>query len=1021
MKKIFTPFFLIVFVFFNFTQISFAQESFSKVWDVTFGGNNADILQIHRPTKDGGYILGGTSNSPVSGSKTIGTKGNQDFWIVKIDASGNKQWDKTFGGSGFDFLQDVQPTADGGYIFAGTSDSPVSGDKTAAASGKFDYWVVKVDASGNKLWDKMYGGSSNEYLKVIRLTTDGGYILGGSSDSPVSGKTGFNKTTAQIGENDYWVVKMDANGIKQWDKTIGGSSYDFLQDIQVTTDGGYIIGGQSYSGATGSKSSASKGFGDYWIVKTDGSGNKQWDKTLGGNLDETLVGILLTKDNGYVLGGISKSGLNGDKSEASKGFGDYWLVQLDAAGNKQWDKTIGGLNNDYLQVITATNDGGILLGGTSNSPLGGDKTTNSNGNSDFWLVKTDAKGLKIWDKTIGGTDYENLRSVQQTTSGSIILAGTTSSATGADKSSSSKGETDFWLVNMANGGKEQPPVLNQQVDSFTLVNADTEQDIQTLASGSTLNLATLPTRNLNIRANTSTNSLDSVVFHLSGADTLHIGERNAPYILFGAVGTNYNAWIPILGNYSLTGTTYSTTSDSDTVGTPLVVSFTVIDQPTSTDGSPIANAGTDVTVTLPTNTVTLSGTGTDTDGTIKQYIWNQVSGPSASKISNTLVANPVVSGLVAGTYVFSLVVTDSQSNVSAADFINVIVNSTTTNAAPVANAGSDITVTLPTNTLTLSGTGTDKDGTIKQYIWNQVSGPNTAKLSNSLVANPVASGLAAGTYVFSLVVTDNQSAVSAADYVSVIVNNNTSSNSQIVSLTLINGDTDKDILTITEGIVLNLATLPTKNLNIRINTSATGVGSVKLALSGRWTINKTEGAPYTLFGDEKYSNGTVNYGGLALPTGDYTLKSTPYSGSNGSGTAGTPLTVNFKIINQATSAAINYSTISQVDSTSNANSSITNGHKMPEVNAAKPASLTSFPNPFQNQTTIQFTFAQEEDYKLEVYNLSGELVSLLKSGKAVAGETVQVSWNASQNKNGIYIIKLTNKQAVQHLRVMHTQ
>ncbi|MDQ3290992.1 MAG: T9SS type A sorting domain-containing protein, partial [Bacteroidota bacterium] len=620
-------------------------------------------------------------------------------------------------------------------------------------------------------------------------------------------------------------------------------------------------------------------------------------------------------------------------------------------------------------------------------------------------------GVKTWDKTIGGTDYENLRSVQQTSSGTFVIAGTSSSAVGADKSVVSKGETDFWLVNIATG-KEQPPVVNQQVDSFTLVNADTEQDIQTLTNGSTLNLATLPTRNLNIRANTSTTALDSVVLDLSGADTLHLAELNAPYILFGAVGTNYNAWTPALGNYTLAGTTYTTTSDSDTVGTPLVVSFTVIDQPgTTIDTAPIANAGSDITITLPTNTVTLNGTGTDAQGPIKQFIWNQVSGPSASKISSTLVANPVVTGLVEGTYVYSLVVTDSKGQVSPVDFVNVIVTSTTINTAPLANAGSDVTITLPTNSVTLNGTGTDKEGAIKQYIWNQVSGPSASKISNTLIANPVVSGLAAGTYVYSLVVTDAQDAVSAADFVSVNVNNNTTvtTGSQITSLTLINGDTDKDILTITEGTVLNLATLPTKNLNIRINTVATGVGSVKLALSGRWTINKIESAPYTLFGDEKNSNGTINYGGIALPTGDYTLKSTPYSGSNGSGTAGTALTVNFKIINQAAAATINDST------------SIASANKVTEASTGKATVFTNFPNPFQDQTTIQFTFAQEEEYKVEVYNMSGELVSQLKSGKAAAGETIQTIWDASQTKNGIYLIKLTTKNKVKHLRVMHSK
>ncbi len=187
-----------------------------------------------------------------------------------------------------------------------------------------------------------------------------------------------------------------------------------------------------------------------------------------------------------------------------------------------------------------------MLGGTSDSPLSGDKTANANGNSDFWVVKVDAAGIKKWDKTIGGNNNDNLRAVQQTSSGAYILAGSSNSAAGLDKTSVSAGESDFWLVNIAVGGTDQPPILNQKVESFTLVNADTELDIQTITAGSTFNLAALPTRNLNIRANTSTNSLDSVLFQLVGTDTLRVTEKNAPYILFGAVGRNYNAWTPAL-------------------------------------------------------------------------------------------------------------------------------------------------------------------------------------------------------------------------------------------------------------------------------------------------------------------------------------------------------------------------------------------------------------------------------------------------------------------------------------------
>ncbi|RDC63726.1 T9SS type A sorting domain-containing protein [Adhaeribacter pallidiroseus] len=1004
MKKIFTRASLIFLVSFHFAGSSFAQESFSKVWDKTYGGSKADILQVHQPTKDGGYILGGSSDSPVSGTKTVDIKGKQDFWIIKIDAAGNKQWDKTFGGSGSDYLQAIQQTSDGGFIVGGSSDSPVSGDRTAATAGKQDYWVLKLDASGNKTWDKAYGSTSNDFLKSLAQTKDGGYILGGTSDSPVGGKIGFNKTAASKGEHDYWLVKIDALGAKKWDKTFGGSSFDYLQAVQQTTDGGYMLGGHSYSPVSGNKSTASKGYGDFWVLKTDTDGNLEWDKTLGGNLDEIFTAMVPTKDGGYLVGGISKSAVSGDKTEASRGFGDYWLVKLDASGTKKWDKTIGGKNNDYLQNLIATTDGGFMLGGTSSSPISGDKTSASNGNADFWIVQTNANGVKIWDKTLGGSGYDNLQSLQQTAAGTYVLAGTSNSATGTDKTAASKGETDFWLMNISSEEPKGPTIINQKVESFTLVNADTELDILTITDGMTLNLATLPTRNLNIRTNTSTNTVDSVSFRLSGPETRNYAEAVAPFVLFGTVGKNYNAWVPTLGNYQLESQIYSAATDSDTVGTPLAISFSVIDQKDTTQTQlPVASAGSDITITLPSNTVSLNGSAIDTDGTIASYSWSQVSGPTTASFNSKVIAKPIVGSLVTGTYVFSLVAIDDKNNTSAADQVTVTVNANV--AGPIASAGDDQTITLPSSTVSLNGSGTDAAGnTISLYTWSQVSGPSTASFNSKIIAKPIVGSLIAGTYVFSLVVTNNQSVVSKADQVTIKVNNSVVTPSSLV-FTLVNADTDKDIITIKEGTIVNLATLPTKNLNIRIDAYPMTVKSIKLALSGRWTVNKTEAAPYTLFGDEKNSDGSTNFAGVVFPLGDYTLKATPYAGTNASGTMGTPLTINFKVINQATSTV---STLPTSATATNSNSSVT----------ANTVSLSSYPNPFQAQTTIQFTFAQEEEYKLEVYDLSGNLVSRLKAAKAIAGENVQVTWDASQNKEGIYVIRLTTKNAVQHLRVV---
>jgi len=589
-----------------------------------------------------------------------------------------------------------------------------------------------------------------------------------------------------------------------------------------------------------------------------------------------------------------------------------------------------------------------------------------------------------------------------------MLAGTSNSATGVQKSATSKGETDFWLVNIAAGGIVEPPVvdsIDQKVESFTLVNADTEQDMFTLTDGMTLNLATLPTRNLNIRANTSTNTVDSVAFRLSGAENKNYAESNAPFVLFGTVGKNYNAWIPTVGNYQLKGSIYAAAMDSDTVGTPLTISFTVTDQADVTNNpAPVVFAGPDATITLPTNTLVLNGSATDANGTVVSYTWSQVSGPSTASFNSKVMAQPIVGGLVAGTYVFSLVATDNENATSVADQVTVIVNANVVVTGPIASAGDDITITLPSSTVILNGSATDATNTIAQYTWSQVSGPSTASFNSKTIAKPIVGSLVAGTYVFSLVVTNSQSVASQADQVTVKVNNNVTATAQLV-FTLINADTEKEILTIKEGTTLNLATLPTKNLNIRIDADPLTVKSIKLALSGKWTVNKTETAPYTLFGDEKNSDGSVNYGGVIFSLGDYTLNATPYSGTNASGTAGTALKVNFKVINQAAG------TIAPAIPIAQAASSKSSGE-------ATAVSLNSYPNPFQEQTKIQFTFAQEEDYTLAVYDLNGHLVRQLKAAKAAAGENVQVTWDARQNQEGVYIIRLTTKNAVQHLRVI---
>jgi len=423
------------------TTTAHAQEI---EWQNTIGGSGVEFLNYTQQTSDGGYILGGRSNSGVSGDKTEPSKGDYDYWVVKLDATGNIQWQNTIGGDDADWLQSVQQTTDNGYILGGWSKSNISADKTENSQGASDFWVVKLDSIGNIQWQNTIGGDSTDNLYSLQQTTDGGYILGGFSISSISG----DKTEYSIGGSDYWVVKLDASGNIQWQNTIGGYENDNLYSLQQTTDGGYILGGRSMSNATGDKTENSQGLDDYWVVKIDATGNIQWQNTIGGNSWNELESIEQTSDGGYILGGSSDSDNSGDKTENSQGDFDYWVVKLDATGNLQWQNTIGGDNWDKLKSIQQTTDGSYIFGGYSSSNISGDKTENSQGNYDYWVINIDSIGNILWQNTIGGLYAEALSSIKQTIDGGYIIGGQSVSPISGDKTEDSQGNNDYWVIKL---------------------------------------------------------------------------------------------------------------------------------------------------------------------------------------------------------------------------------------------------------------------------------------------------------------------------------------------------------------------------------------------------------------------------------------------------------------------------------------------------------------------------------------------------------------------------------------------
>lgn len=419
-----------------------------KHWDRVIGGSAADSPMGLVATSDGGTLVVGYSSSMLSGDKSESSRGGIDYWVVKVNAEGQKIWDKTLGGSGDDYPTQAVALADGGFVIVGYSNSGISGDKTETSKGGADYWVVKINSEGQKLWDKTYGGALVDEAAAIAVTTDGGFLLGGSSTSG----SGGDKTGPNYGERDYWLIRLNSSGQKLWDKTIGGRANDHLTSLAVVdTDGSFMVVGHSNSDISYDKTERNNGdkpgTPDFWVVKISGDGQKIWDKTLGGNLSDMPSAMVSDLKGGFVIVGSSNSGISSDKTEATdKLDNDFWLVSINSKGQKQWDKTLGGDQWDVAYALLRPTDGGYLVAGTSLSGVGRDKSVAST-NADFWIIKLNETGQKVWDKTILGNQTETLTRLLLT-SNTLLVAGASQSGLYGDKTEANKGDFDYWLLDL---------------------------------------------------------------------------------------------------------------------------------------------------------------------------------------------------------------------------------------------------------------------------------------------------------------------------------------------------------------------------------------------------------------------------------------------------------------------------------------------------------------------------------------------------------------------------------------------
>jgi hypothetical protein len=424
---------------------SFAQDI---LWEKSLGGRHADYLMDAQATPDYGFILAGSSLSKNSGNKMDDNVGDLDYWIWKMNEDGDLEWQKNFGGTGTDFLQSIKLTRDGGFILAGTSNSEKGFDKNDPCKGQEDFWIIKLNAGGGQQWQKTIGGSGQEKLQSIYQTKDGGYILGGSSSSDKSG----DKTQNSYGNLDYWVVKIDQYGIIEWQQTIGGLFFDELRSIEQTTDNGYILGGYSNSPKSGNKSDDNFGVGDYWVLKLDKKGDIDWQKTIGGNKDDQLYVVHQSFDKGYLIGGNSNSGSSNEKKASNTNGTDFWILKMDEDGKILWQETYDIGKTDMLTSLLENDDHSILLGGFAQTEVDMGKNDDKEIN-DFVAIKIKETGEEFWRKSVGSTGEDILKKVIEIRDGGYLLAGTSNASKkgGGTLNQSKKSASAVSGLNIGNG------------------------------------------------------------------------------------------------------------------------------------------------------------------------------------------------------------------------------------------------------------------------------------------------------------------------------------------------------------------------------------------------------------------------------------------------------------------------------------------------------------------------------------------------------------------------------------------
>ena len=736
----------------------FNAQAPNILWQKSYGGSEEDVATSVALTSDGGYIIVGYSESNNGDvSNHHGSTSWDDYWVVKINATGNIEWQKSYGGSSIDMAYSIIQTQDGNYVIAGKSTS-TNGDINNHHPGihsYYDYWVVKLNSVGNIIWEKSLGGEYGDEGFSIDEANDGSYIVTGliqSSGGDVTGKQGSWQSS------DFWTVKLTSSGVIQWEKAMGASyGNSVAKSVKKTLDGGYIVAGytNSYSGDV----STNYGYNDCWIVKLNQYGNIQWKKVIGGSSSDYAYSISTTNDGGYILTGKSFSS---NRGFTNNGAEDLFIIKLTSAGNIEWQKSYGGSNEDVGNNVVQTQDGGYIVVGA----------TEMSGVFKTWVLKVDNNGNLQWQKKMGGSQNDIFYEIKEVTCSEYIMVGGSKSNNG--DLNINKGGYDYWIVKL--GASSTQPISIQE----------------TICQGSSYEFGGVFLTTSGVYTETFSN-----VFGCDSVVTLNLNVTNTLTSTDVQVICDSYVWID--------GVTYTSSNNTATVNLQSV-------------------HGCDSIITLDL-TINNSTTGVDTQVSCGSYTWidgmtyTSSNSTATHTLSNSLGCDSVVT--------LNLTINQSTTGVDTQvacgsytwiDGVTYTSSNTTATHTLFNSLGCDSIVTLNL-TINSSTTGVDTQVSCGSYTW--IDGI-TYTSSNSTATHTLSNSLGCdSTVTLNLIV--NNSATGVDTQVS------------CGSYTWINGITyTSSNTTATHTLFNSLGCDSIVTLNLTINSSTTGVDTQVACGSYTW-------------------------------------------------------------------------------------------------------------------------------------------------------------------------------------------